>query len=130
VTINDCRAGSEPNVFDGDRNSIVTRLPILHNFRTNENGSAKEESRWFQLVAFGREARFIADNVHKGTKLSNEGGELHYGRPYEDENGVTRTPDELHVIPGHATVELKDAARRKAGSGRAESGSLMESQPG
>ena len=111
VSISDCRAGAEPKVFDGEKGSKVARVAIAHNERTNdEPGAVKEETRWFQAVGFGPAARFIEENVHKGTRLEISGAELHYGRAYTGKDNVTRTPDELHIVNSHgATIALKEA---------------------
>jgi single-stranded DNA-binding protein len=117
VTITDCRAGIEPKIFDGARDSKVARFSVVHNERTTENGATKEETRWLQAVAFGPAARFVQLNVHKGTRLVIEDAELHYGRTYTGKDGVERTPDEIHIIPGRGRIDLKEAAGgRQAGS--------------
>ena len=107
----DFNAGGEPKVFEGKGNSVVARVSVAHNERTEENGVVKDETRWFQVVGFGPAARFIEENVHKGSRLTIEGADLRYGRAYEDKDGVTRTPDELHIIQGRgAKIALKEAA--------------------
>ena len=107
VSISECRAGGEPKIFDGEKGSKVARIEVAHNETTGENG--RKETRWFQAVAFGPAARFVQEHVHKGTNLTITDAELHYGRAYEDKAGMTRTPDELHIVPGRGRVELKEA---------------------
>lgn len=76
-------SGREPNVFTGENNSKVARVAIAHNERTNdESGTVKEETRWFQAVGFGPAARFIEENVYKGSSQEISGAELHYSRAY------------------------------------------------
>ena len=68
-------------MFTGENNSKVARVSIAHNERTNDElGTVKEETRWFQAVGFGPAARFIEENVHKGSRLEISAAELHYGR--------------------------------------------------
>ncbi len=111
VSISDCRAGAEPRVFEGEKGSKVARVSIAHNERTNdEPGTVKDETRWYQVVGFGPAARFIEENVHKGTKLEISGAELHYGRAYTGKDNLTHVPDELHIVNSRgASIALKEA---------------------
>ncbi len=116
VTITDCRAGGEPKIFDGEKGSKVARLEVAHNERVERQGTVKDETRWFQAVVFGPAAKFVQEHVHKGSRLVIEDAELHYGRTYTGKDGVQRTPDELHIVPGRAKIELKEILGAKRGN--------------
>ena len=119
VTITDCRAGGEPKVFTGEKNSKVARFSVAHNERgADDAGNDKAETRWFNVVGFGPAAKFIEEHVHKGTRLSITDAEMHQGRPYEGRDGQTHTPDELHVVNGRgAVIALKEAAGARPADG-------------
>jgi single-strand DNA-binding protein len=115
VTVSDCRAGGEPQVFGKEGGGKVARLSIAHNERSSDGaGHTKEETTWLPVVAFGPAARFIEENVHKGARLTVE-GELH-NRTFE-KDGQKHTVSEVHVIPGRGSVELLKAAGDRPGNG-------------
>lgn len=74
VTVADCRAGDEPNMFGKDGGGKVGRVSVASN-DTVKDAAGKEvkETTWLPVVAYGPAARFLESNVHKGTALAVEG---------------------------------------------------------
>lgn len=83
-------AGKEPEMTYTPSGSAVTKFSLAVSRRWNDkqSGERKEETTWFNLVAWDRLAETCSQYVHKGSKIFVEGRFV--SREYTDKDGVQR----------------------------------------
>ncbi|MEO8734175.1 MAG: single-stranded DNA-binding protein [Flavobacteriales bacterium] len=104
--------GTDPDVREFEGGRCLARFRVA----TNEkfiygDGLSKEETQWHSVVAWGRVAEKVAQQLQKGSKLSLEGRLVH--RVYETKDGQKRYVTEV-VMNSFAMIaqqeEVADAA--------------------
>src|SRR2546427_9833258 len=88
--------GRDPELNVTSDGTPVTKfsLAVSRNY-TTKSGERKEETEWFQIVAWRQLAELCERYLHKGSKVYVEGRLTQ--RKYTDREGVQRTSVEVHV---------------------------------
>ena len=101
----------DPEIRFSQGGSTVARVGIAVNRQTQD-----KQADFFNLVAFGKTAEFLAKYFHKGSKLIVE-GHLRFSQ-YEDKQGVKRSNTDVIVddvefadSKGQATKDKPQAPR-------------------
>jgi single-strand DNA-binding protein len=97
--------GKEPEMTYTPSGSAVTKFTLATNRRwtDKQSGEKKEETTWFNIVAWDRQAETISQYVHKGSKIYIEG--RFTSREYTDKDGVQRRVFDVIV----SEMELLDS---------------------
>ncbi len=112
-------AGRDPEVSYTPSGSAVAKFSLAVNRKWNDKntGERREETTWFNIVAWERHADFCSQYVHKGSKLFVEGRVVI--RDYTDRDNVQRRAVDVIL----ENVELLDSRPRDgAASGGATAG--------
>ncbi|MCC6838981.1 MAG: single-stranded DNA-binding protein [Flavobacteriales bacterium] len=101
--------GKDPELraFDGGKRMARFSVATNERFAYGE-GQFKEDTQWHGIVAWGRLAEQVAEQLHKGSRISLEGRLVH--RSYEGKDGQKRYSTEVvmnafKVVEGAAVVE-------------------------
>jgi single-strand DNA-binding protein len=88
--------GKDPDLKKLDSGTIVARLSLATNesYR-NQKGERVTSTQWHTLVAWGKTAELMNEQLKKGKEIAVR-GKLTY-RNYEDKNGVARSIPEIVV---------------------------------
>jgi single-strand DNA-binding protein len=88
--------GRDPEMRYTATGTAVTNFTVATNRRwTDPDGSAHDETTWFRVSVFGRQAEACANYLKKGRMVLCD-GEMRTSQ-YEDQQGVTRTSWELRA---------------------------------
>jgi single-strand DNA-binding protein len=86
--------GRDPDMNVTGDGTPFTRFSVAVNRTTkNSSGERKEETEWFNIVAWGQLAELCNTYLHKGSKVYIEGRLTQ--RKYTDKNGNERTSVEV-----------------------------------
>lgn len=111
-------AGKEPEMTYTPSGSAVTKFSLAVSRRWNDkqSGERKEETTWFNLVAWDRLAETCSQYVHKGSKIFVEGRFV--SREYTDKDGVQRRVFDV-VLTEMELLDPKGAGQGGQNSGAA-----------
>ena len=86
--------GKEPDLQATPDGTSVTRFPLAVNrkYKTS-GGEKKEETDWFNIIAWRQLAELTKQYLHKGSKVYIEGRLTQ--RKYTDKNGIERIAVEV-----------------------------------
>lgn len=100
--------GREPEVKELQGGKRMARLSVATNEKfTYGEGQSKEDVQWHTVVAWGRTAEQVADQLHKGSRVALEGRLVH--RSYDGKDGQKRYVTEV-VMNSFKVVEDKQEA--------------------
>lgn len=87
--------GKDPDMSYTPSGKAITKFSLAVNRRTRdaESGERREETTWFNIVAWDRLAETCNSYLHKGSKVYIEGRMT--SRRYTDKDGVERTAWEV-----------------------------------
>lgn len=87
--------GKDPEMIslNSDKKMVKMSLATADNFQ--KNGEWKSETQWHNVIAWGKTADYIHQNVKKGNEVALI-GKLRY-RSYENKQGHTQTVTEVVV---------------------------------
>jgi single-strand DNA-binding protein len=87
--------GKDPDMSYTPSGKAITKFSLAVNRRTRdaESGERREETTWFNIVAWDRLAETCNSYLHKGSKVFIEGRMT--SRKYTDKDGVERTAWEV-----------------------------------
>jgi len=87
--------GKDPDMSYTPSGKAVTKFSLAVNRRSRdaETGERREETTWFNIVAWDRLAETCNSYLHKGSKVMIEGRMT--SRKYTDKDGVERTAWEV-----------------------------------
>ena len=86
--------GNDPEMKDVKGGRRMARLSVATNERWKDaSGDWKEDVQWHPVVAWGKQAELVADQLRKGSKVSLEGRLVH--RSYEAKDGQKRYVTEV-----------------------------------
>ena len=97
--------GREPEMTYTPSGSAVTKfsLAVSRRWKDKSSGDQKEETTWFNIVAWERLAETCSNYVHKGSKIFVEGRFV--SRDYTDKDGNKRTAFDIVITE----MELLDS---------------------
>src|SRR6266571_5544555 len=103
--------GKDPELNVTSDGTPVTKfsLAVNRSYKTN-SGEKKEETEWFNIVAWRQLAEVTERYLHKGSKVYVEGRLTQ--RKYTDRDGVQRTAVEVHAND----VQFLDSKQQAASS--------------
>jgi single-strand DNA-binding protein len=82
--------GREPEMTYTEAGIAVTKFSLAVNRRyKDQEGERREETQWFNVVAFNQLAELMTTYLHKGSKVYIEGRMT--SREYTDKEGAKRT---------------------------------------
>jgi len=101
--------GNDPEVreFEGGRRLAKLRIATNEKF-TYGDGLTKDETQWHSVIAWGRVAEKVAQQLRKGSKLSLEGRLVH--RVYETKEGQKRYITEVVMNSFEAIGQQEEVA--------------------
>ena len=111
--------GKDPEMSYTPSGSAITKFTVAVNRRFNDKqtGERKEETQWFNVVAWDRLAETCNQYLHKGSKVYLEGRMT--SRKYTDKENVERTVWDV-VLTNMEMLDPKDAGEgRTSGAGGA-----------
>jgi single-strand DNA-binding protein len=86
--------GKDPDMSYTEAGVAITKFSLAVNRRyKSQSGERKEETTWFNIVAFNQLAETMNTYLHKGSKVYIEGRMT--SRKYTDKEGVERTAWEV-----------------------------------
>jgi single-strand DNA-binding protein len=86
--------GKDPDMSYTEAGVAITKFSLAVNRRyKSQSGERKEETTWFNVVAFNQLAELMNTYLHKGSKVYIEG--RMNSRKYSDKEGVERTAWEV-----------------------------------
>ena len=95
--------GKDPEVREFDGGKRMARFSLATNERfTFGDGQAKEDTQWHGVVAWGRVAEQVSQQLRKGARITMEGRLVH--RSYETKEGQKRYITEV-VMNSFQVVE-------------------------
>jgi single-strand DNA-binding protein len=90
------RPGAEPEVKNLNNNNKVARFRLAVNEgRMNANHEWVNDTQWFNLVAWGKTADRVANNVRKGLQIAIEGSLRN--NEWTDDKGQRHTSTEIFI---------------------------------
>lgn len=91
------RAGKDPDLTYTSTGAAVAKfsLAISRKWKDKASGEAKEETTWFNIVAWDRLAETCSQYVHKGDQVYLEGRFV--SRKYTDKDNIERMTFEVVV---------------------------------
>jgi single-strand DNA-binding protein len=118
--------GREPEMSYTPTGSAVTKFTLAVNRRWNDrqSGEKKEETTWFNIVAWDKLAETCSQYVHKGSKLFVEG--RFATRTYTDKDNIERRVFEVIMT----NMELLDSRAASAARGGEAAGPSEEVEEG
>jgi len=101
--------GNDPDVKEVKGGRRMARISVATNERFKDaNGEWKEDVQWHPVVAWGKQAELVADQLRKGSKVSLEGRLVH--RSYEAKDGQKRYVTEVVLSTFRlANTEVEEA---------------------
>ena len=107
------RAGKDPEMTYTPSGSAVTKFTLAVSRRWNDkaSGEKKEETTWFNIVAWDRLAETCSQYIHKGDQAYIEGRFV--SRTYNDKDGVERRVFDVIVTE----LELLGSKNNAGGGG-------------
>lgn len=101
IIVGNCGSDAEMR-FTGNGDPVTS-----FNVAVNKQGPKREETLWYRVSVFGKQAQFFADNIHGGTLVMVEG--RFYPRMYE-KDGVQRlslelTSNEIQILSSRSASE-------------------------
>jgi single-strand DNA-binding protein len=105
--------GREPEMTYTPSGSAVTKfsLAVSRRWKDKSSGDNKEETTWFNIVAWERLAETCSNYVHKGSKIFVEGRFV--SRDYTDKDGNKRTAFDVVITE----MELLDSRNSRPSDG-------------
>lgn len=86
--------GSDPDVRETSKGRKWVRLSLATNDSyQNQQGERITETQWHTVVAWGKQAEDVAENLRKGSRIALEGKLVH--RSYEGKDGQKRYVSEV-----------------------------------
>lgn len=121
--------GKEPEMTYTPTGSAVTKFTLATNRRWKDkaSGEAKEETTWFNIVAWEKLAELCSQYVHKGSKIFVEGRFV--SREYTDKDGVQRRAFDV-VITEMELLDSKGSASSVDGGMGASAGAARGGNAG
>jgi single-strand DNA-binding protein len=105
--------GREPEMTYTEAGVAVTKFSLAVNRRyKDQEGERREETTWFNVVAFSQLAELMTTYLHKGSKVYIEGRMT--SREYTDKDGNKRTG--WDVVASEMEMLDPKGAREDAGS--------------
>lgn len=118
--------GRDPELNVTQEGTPVTKFTLAVNRNTKTStGERKEETEWFNIVAWRQLAETCERYLHKGSKVYIEG--RLQTRKYTDRNGVERTS--IEVIANEMEMLTPKSASSSSESYSAGSGSADDRDP-
>ena len=113
--------GRDPEMSYTPAGKAITKFSMAVSRRWNdrESGERREETTWFNIVAWDRLAETCSNYLHKGSKVYIEGRMT--SRKYTDKDGVERTVWDVHAFEMEM-IEPKGAAQGAAAGGGSAGG--------
>ena len=110
--------GKDPDMSYTPSGKAVTKFSLAVNRRSRdaESGERREETTWFNIVAWDRLAETCNSYLHKGSKVYIEGRMT--SRKYTDKEGVERTAWEVTAFE----MEMLDPKGATSGANDRETG--------
>ena len=101
------RPGAEPEVKNLSNNNKVARFRLAVNEgHKNANQEWVNDTQWFNIVAWGKTADRVENNVKKGLQIAIEGS-LH-NNEWTDDKGQRHTSTEIYVNDLFLIDKVKD----------------------
>ncbi len=115
--------GREPEMTYTPSGSPVTKFSLATNRRWKDKttGEMKEETTWFNIVAWERLAETCSNYVHKGSKIFVEGRLVI--REYTDKDNVQRRAVDV-VITDMELLDSKGSGPSAGGAGASAAGEV------
>jgi single-strand DNA-binding protein len=118
--------GRDPELNVTQEGTPVTKFTLAVNRNTKTStGERKEETEWFNIVAWRQLAETCERYLHKGSKVYIEG--RLQTRKYTDRNGVERTS--IEVVANEMEILTPKSASSSSESYSAGSGSADDRDP-
>jgi single-strand DNA-binding protein len=107
--------GRDPEMSYTPSGSAVTKFSVAvsRRFNDKQSGERREETTWFNVVAWERLAETCNQYLHKGSKVYLEGRMTSH--KYTDKDGVERTAWEVRL----ENMEMLDTKESRSGGGGA-----------
>ncbi|HEX2617503.1 MAG TPA: single-stranded DNA-binding protein [Flavobacteriales bacterium] len=100
--------GRDPEVKELEGGKRMARFSVATNERfTFANGETKDDTQWHAVVAWGRTAEKVAQELRKGSRISLEGRLVH--RTYEAKDGKKRYVTEVVLLNFEVVVPQPEA---------------------
>ena len=119
--------GRDPEMRYTSSGSAVAHFPVATNRRwTDADGNTQEETTWFRVTVWGRQAETCNQYLEKG-RLVLADGEIRTSQ-YDDQQGVTRYSWELraNTVKFLSTPGEKGTVPAFEGAGAAAGGDVSE----
>ncbi|MBL7830511.1 MAG: single-stranded DNA-binding protein [Saprospiraceae bacterium] len=87
--------GQDPEVINFNSDKKLVKMSVATSERFQTQGEWKSETQWHNVIAWGKTADYISQNVKKGNEVALI-GKLSY-RTYENKQGVKQTVTEVVV---------------------------------
>ncbi|GAB1397780.1 MAG TPA: single-stranded DNA-binding protein [Saprospiraceae bacterium] len=87
--------GKDPEMISFNSDKKLVKMSIATSDSYQKNGEWKNETQWHNVVAWGRTADYIHQNVKKGNEVALMGKLNH--RSYENKEGQTQSITEIVV---------------------------------
>jgi len=87
--------GQDPEVNNFNSDKKLVKMSVATSERFQTQGEWKSETQWHNVIAWGKTADYISQNVKKGNEVALI-GKLSY-RTYENKQGVKQTVTEVVV---------------------------------
>ena len=100
------RPGAEPEVKTINNSKIARFRIAVNESRKNANGEWVNDTQWFNLVAWGKTADRVANNVRKGLQIAIEGSLRN--NEWTDDKGQRHTSTEIYVNDLFLIDKVKD----------------------
>jgi single-strand DNA-binding protein len=107
--------GRDPEMSYTPSGSAVTKFSVAVNrrFRDKQTGESKDETQWFNIVAWERLAETCNQYLHKGSKVYLEGRMRSH--KYTDKDNIERTAWEVVLND----MQMLDPKEARVGAGAA-----------
>lgn len=87
--------GNDPEVINFNSDKKLVKISVATSEKFQSQGEWKSETQWHNVVAWGKTADYIHQNIKKGNEVALI-GKLSY-RSFENKEGVKRTVTEVVV---------------------------------
>ena len=87
--------GNDPEVINFNSDKKLVKMSVATTDRFQSQGEWKSETQWHNVVAWGKTADYIHQNIKKGNEIALI-GKLSY-RTYENKEGAKQTIAEVVV---------------------------------
>ena len=116
-------AGRDPEMTYTPSGSAVTKfsLAVSRSWKDKATGEKKDETTWFNIIAWEHLAETCSQYIHKGTKVFVEGRLS--PREYTDKNNVQRTSLDVVITQMELLGSRSDGAGQSANAGAGASSS-------